>query len=106
VQRNKKEAKMWNTCLDILQKKARQAHPILLDSGLEAIAENLKNQLFGNAEKTRYLMQIFEEHNRRMKSLIGNGVEANTLKGYNTSVKHLSGFLKLITERRTSTSKA
>ncbi|MBD1363797.1 hypothetical protein IDJ77_08235 [Mucilaginibacter sp. ZT4R22] len=25
---------------------------------------------------------------------LGNGFEANTLKGYNTSVKHLSGFLK------------
>lgn len=29
-----------------------------------------------------------------MESLIGNGFELNTLKGYNTSVKHLSGFLK------------
>ncbi|OOQ58440.1 site-specific integrase [Mucilaginibacter pedocola] len=91
---NKEEAKMLNTYLDTLQTKARHAHQILLDSGMEVTAENLKNQLSGNAEKTRYLMQIFDEHNRRMKSLIGNGFEANTLKGYNTSVKHLSGFLK------------
>ena len=54
---------MLNTYSDTLQTKARHAHQILLDSGLEVNAENLKNQLSGNAEKTRYLMQIFEEHN-------------------------------------------
>jgi hypothetical protein len=35
--------------------------------------------------KSRYLMQLFKEHNAKVKALIGNGFEANTLKGYNTS---------------------
>lgn len=85
---------MLNAYLGTLQTKVRHAHQILLDSGLEVTAENLKKQLSGNAEKPRYLMQIFEGHKRRMKSLIGNGFEAYALRGYNTSVKHLSGFLK------------
>lgn len=85
---------MLNTYLDTLQTKMRHSHQILLDSGQPITAESLKNQFSGSAEKSRYLMQIFNEHNKRMESLIGNGFELNTLKGYNTSVKHLSGFLK------------
>lgn len=39
-------------------------------------------------------MKLFAEHNAKVKALIGNGFEANTLKGYNTSEKHLTGFLQ------------
>ena len=39
-------------------------------------------------------MQLFLEHNAKVKALIGNGFEANTLKGYNTSEKHLTGYLQ------------
>jgi len=39
-------------------------------------------------------MKIFRDHNSKIKALIGNGFEANTLKGYNTSEKHLTAFLK------------
>ena len=39
-------------------------------------------------------MQLFKEHNTKVKALIGNGFEANTLKGYNTSEKHLAGYLQ------------
>ncbi len=44
--------------------------------------------------ESRYLIQLFKDHNDKVKALIGNGFEANTLKGYNTSVKHLTGFLQ------------
>ncbi|QXV65986.1 site-specific integrase [Mucilaginibacter sp. 21P] len=91
---NKEESKMLNAFLDTLQTKMRHAHQILLESGQVINAENLKNQFTGNVDKSRFLMEIFKEHNKRMQNLIGNGFEANTLKGYNTSVKHLSGFLK------------
>lgn len=39
-------------------------------------------------------MKLFAEHNSRVKELIGNGFEANTLKGYLTSEKHLINFLQ------------
>jgi site-specific recombinase XerD len=92
---NREESKMLNAFLETLQTKMRHAHQILLESGQVINAENLKNQFTGNADKSRFLMEIFKEHNKRMQNLIGNGFEANTLKGYNTSVKHLSGFLKV-----------
>jgi site-specific recombinase XerD len=90
----KEESRMLNTYLDTIQTKIRIAHQMLLESGEPITSESLKNQLSGKAEKGRYLMQLFEEHNMRLKSLIGNGFEENTLKGYKTSVKHLTAFLK------------
>lgn len=41
------------------------------------------------------LLEIFEDHNRKVEALLGNGFEPNTLKGYRTTVKHLSSFIKL-----------
>jgi site-specific recombinase XerD len=90
----KEESRMLNTYLDTIQTKIRIAHQILLESGEQITSESLKNHLSGKAEKGRYLMELFAEHNKRLKSLIGNGFEVNTLKGYNTSVKHLTAFLK------------
>jgi site-specific recombinase XerD len=90
----KEESRILNTYLDTLQIRVRHAHQILLESGAPVTAENLKNQYSGKADKNRFLMQLFDEHNLRVKSLLGNGFEPNTLKGYHTSVKHLTAFLK------------
>lgn len=63
----KEESRMLNTYLDIIQTKIRIAHQMLLESGEPITSESLKNQLSGKAEKGRYLMQLFEEHNTRHK---------------------------------------
>jgi len=39
-------------------------------------------------------MRLFAEHNPRIKELIGNGFEANTIKGCITSEIHLKDFLR------------
>ena len=90
----KEEIKSLNNYLDSLQTKVRNAHQVLIDSNQRVTNESLTNQFTGKTEKGRYLMQLFKEHNAKVKALIGNGFEANTLKGYNTSEKHLTGFLK------------
>ncbi len=40
------------------------------------------------------LLVVLKEHNSKIEALIGNGFAANTLKGYRTTVKHLTAFLK------------
>jgi len=90
----KEEIKSLNNYLDGLQTKVRNAHQVLIDSNQMITTENLQNQFLGKTEKSRYLIQLFTEHNAKVKALIGNGFEANTLKGYNTSIKHLTGFLQ------------
>jgi site-specific recombinase XerD len=90
----KEEIKSLNNYLDSLLTKVRNAHQVLIDSNQRITTESLHNQFTGKTEKSRYLMQLFAEHNAKVKALIGNGFEANTLKGYNTSEKHLTGFLQ------------
>jgi site-specific recombinase XerD len=90
----KAEIKSLNNYLDSLQTKLRNAHQALIDSNQRVTIESLQNQFTGKVDKGRHLMQLFKEHNNKVKALIGNGFEANTLKGYRTSEKHLTGFLK------------
>jgi len=90
----KEEIKSLNNYLDSLQSKVRDAHQALIDANQTVTTESLVNQFTGKTQKSRYLMQLFTEHNAKVKALIGNGFEANTLKGYNTSEKHLTGYLQ------------
>jgi len=90
----KEETKILNAYLESLHTKVKYAHQILIDSGQEITADSLRDQFAGRSEKSRYLMKLFEDHNNKVKALLGNGFEANTLKGYKTSVKHLTAFLK------------
>jgi integrase len=90
----KEETRALNNYLDSLQTKIRNAHQTLIDTNQRVTTESLQNQFTGKAEKSRYLMQLLREHNAKVKALIGNGFEENTLKGYNTTEKHLSGFLQ------------
>lgn len=41
------------------------------------------------------LLDLFKAHNERVASLLGNGFEPNTLKGYKTTIKHLTAFIKM-----------
>ncbi|WP_406825056.1 phage integrase SAM-like domain-containing protein [Pedobacter sp. KACC 23697] len=90
----KEDARTLNTYLDSLQSKMRMAHQALLDTGQHVTAVSLQGQFSGKSQKSIYLMRLFAEHNAMVKELIGNGFEANTLKGYITSEKHLTGFLR------------
>jgi len=90
----KEETRALNTYLDSLQSKVKNAQQALIDSGKNITVESLRDQFTGKTEKSRYLMQLLGEHNAKIKALIGNGFEANTLKGYKTSEKHLAGFLQ------------
>lgn len=90
----KEEVRALNSYLDSLQNKVKAAHQILIDAGQSVTAESMQNQFTGKSNKSRYLMQLFAEHNDKVKALIGNGFEANTLKGYKTSEKHLNAFLQ------------
>jgi site-specific recombinase XerD len=90
----KSETRALNTYLDTLQTKVMNAHQQLIGAGKEITADKLRNQFIGRAEKAYYLVALFNEHNDQVKALIGNGFEANTLKSYRSSFKHLSAFVQ------------
>jgi integrase len=92
---NKEDVRLLNAYLDSLHTKLNIAHQVLVESGKEVTIEFLRSAISGKKEKFKMLLEIFEEHNRKVEALLGNGFEPNTLKGYKTTVKHLSSFIKL-----------
>jgi site-specific recombinase XerD len=91
---NKEEARLLNAYLDSLHTKLNISHQMLVEGGKEVTVEHLRNAIAGNREKSKMLLEIFEDHNRKVEALLGNGFEPNTLKGYRTTVKHLNAFIK------------
>eukprot|EP01037_Dinobryon_pediforme_P007469 gene7469-7533_t len=100
----KKETKSFNAYLDTLQNQFYDAHSQLTESKSEITAETLKNKFLGKGEKVRMLMDIFREHNKKIKTLVGKEYAAayadvNKLKR-NEIVKGLDGEMWIFTKRK------
>lgn len=90
----KSETRALNSYLDTLQTKVMNAHQQLIGAGESITADRLRDQFIGRAEKAYYIVELFNDHNDQVKALIGNGFEANTLKSYRSSFKHLKAFVQ------------
>jgi len=88
-------AKMLNSYLEAIERNIEQIHTYFEKHQLEVTAENLLNKYLGKGEVQRHLLAIFGEHNEKMKASIGKGFKANTLKGYVSSVNHLTEYMQL-----------
>ena len=88
------EARTINSYLDILKNKVYETEKSMLNNNIDVTAQCFKNKFLGIDVKQRNLIPIFEEHNNRMKELIGKDYAANTYKRYLTSLSHTKDFLK------------
>ncbi|MDZ4810890.1 MAG: phage integrase SAM-like domain and Arm DNA-binding domain-containing protein, partial [Bacteroidota bacterium] len=89
----KEDVKALNIYLDSIQAKVYEAHRRLLDTGETVSAEAVKNRFTGKAEKPRMLVPIFQDHNNKMKALLGQEYSPGTLCRYTTALKHTTDFL-------------
>lgn len=94
IKGNSEEARLLNSYLDILKNKAYEIEKWMVNNNQEINAQTFKNKLLGIEEKQRKLIIIFEDHNKRMKELIGKEFSINTYKKYETSLSHTKEFLK------------
>lgn len=90
----KEDVKALNSYLDTLQGKVYEAHRRLLDIEVTITAEAVKNKFTGKAEKPRMLVPIFQDHNNRIKALLGEEFSKSTLCRYTTALKHIADFLQ------------
>lgn len=93
VKGHKEEIRNLNAHLDTLERKIEDAHSSLVKQGVEITSELMKLKYLGKDVIRHYLMEVFDEHNTKMEALLGNGFQPNTLKGYKTSVSHLTEYL-------------
>jgi site-specific recombinase XerD len=90
----KEEIKSFNAYLDNLQAQVYEAHGQLTKTGGMITAESLKNKLLGKSEKSRMLISLFKDHNKKVSALVGDEYAAGTLERYETSLRHTRSFLE------------
>ena len=88
------DSKLINEQLEIVKNKIFNTK-IELQNNVETITVvNLKNKLLGISERNRTLIPIFQDHNDRIKALLGQEYAPGTLERYKTSLKHTQDFLE------------
>jgi integrase len=87
------KVKAVNNCLDEIQNKIHNAYQILQENNQEITAERIRNQYKGNPDKPISLVEVFKDHNERMRLLIGKEYTKGTHLRYETSLRHTLEFL-------------
>ncbi len=88
------EARSLNSYLDIVRGKIYDHQRDLMHAGEIVSVESVKARLLGTDVRQRMLLPIFQEHNRRMKSLIGTEYAKGTWERFETTLEHLRNFLQ------------
>ncbi|MDN3550180.1 site-specific integrase [Mucilaginibacter aquaedulcis] len=89
------ESRVFNQYLKTLEQKVFEEHRLMLDAKVPITAESLRDRLLGKTDtkRSKMLVPIFKEHNKRIKSLIGKEYASGTLERYETSLKHTIDFI-------------
>jgi len=72
----------------------------LEDENKTVTAELLKNRYIGKNETNVSFVELYTEHNQKLKELIGKGVAAATLTRHETSLKHVVNFMAYKYEKK------
>jgi site-specific recombinase XerD len=88
------EARSINSYLDLMKSKVLEAQMELLHRNETLSIENFKNKLLGTEERQRMLIPIFQDHNNKIKELVGKEYAPGTLERYTTSLKHTIEFMQ------------
>lgn len=94
VKGTNEEARTINSHLDYLKNQVLEAEKKLFKKDISITSENLKNELFGFSETKRMLVPIFQDHNNKIKELVGKEYAPGTLERYTTSLKHTIEFMQ------------
>jgi Arm DNA-binding domain len=86
---SRSEAKLSNEYIDTLKGKVYQAQKELMDENLPVTALALRNRVQGTDKKQRTLMDLFEDHNKLMESLVPDEYSPTILVWYKTTKQHI-----------------
>lgn len=89
----KEDARTINCHLKTIEDKVDQAHTDLFKAGQEITALSLKNKYLGVEEEAHTIITAIQDHNDKVKALIGKGFTQGTLTKYNTTLKHTKSFI-------------
>ncbi|MBZ9651815.1 site-specific integrase [Psychroflexus sp. CCL10W] len=91
---NSPEAKEINKHLNVLRNKVYTIQQNFERNNESYSAIDLRNLLQGKNKSQKMLLEIFQEHNDQVDSLIGKDFAAGTAERYRTCKKHVEAFIK------------
>ncbi|WP_140487135.1 site-specific integrase [Flavobacterium sp. GSA192] len=94
IKGNSEEARSINNHLDLLKSQIRDAEMELIHKKIALTTETIKSKLLGLDERARMLTPIFQDHNNKIKELVGKEYAPGTLERYTTSLKHTIEFMQ------------
>ncbi|MEX8548600.1 MAG: Arm DNA-binding domain-containing protein [Mucilaginibacter sp.] len=92
---SKADASTLNAFLNGIQFKILELQRRMLEADETITAETLKSRFIGKEEKARTLLSVFEDHNKKMRSLVGQEFEKSTLQRYETCLMQAKDFMLL-----------
>ena len=90
----KEDARSLNAHLDTLQLRVYEAQRELIADKEEVNIDSLRLRLEGKRTKTKMLIEVFRDHNEKLKQLINKDVAPGTLERYETALSHTVTFLQ------------
>lgn len=87
------EAKQTNRYLDIIRNQVYDIYQRLVENEEDITCDIIRDIYLGNHDLNRTLLNMFDEHNHKMKKLVGKEYSFRTLQRYETTKSHLEKFL-------------
>ncbi|MDD4149869.1 MAG: site-specific integrase [Bacteroidales bacterium] len=89
-----KEARMLNTYIESIKVQIHQIVNYLREDNAAITTEAIKNSFLGIEEDNRTkILELFSEHNEKIKALINIDYSPETVERYDTSLKHTRNFI-------------
>lgn len=87
------EARSINSYLDMMRSKVLSTEMDLMHKEEEISIENFQAILLGTNRTDRMLIPIFQDHNNKMKALLGKKYAHGTLQRFQVTLNHIENFL-------------
>ncbi len=87
------EVSNFNRFLDNVKNRLFEIYDNLLKERNDVTAAIIKNTYLGKEGKEHMVLEIFQEHNDEIESLIGKGFTKGTLQRYKAAKKHVSDYI-------------
>lgn len=87
------EARSINSYLDMMRSKVLSAEMDLIHKDEDVSLQNVESIIRGIYKNHRTLIPIFQDHNVKMKELVGKKYAHGTLQRFQVTLNHIQGFL-------------
>ncbi len=91
---NTGEAHVLNRYLNKVQNDVYKSYQVLLDKNTSFTSKQVLDLYLGKAEKSKMLLQIFQEHNDKVNNLIGKDFASGTAERYRTAKMHVENYIR------------